>query len=246
MTRYMSLAVVSVALFADLARADGLIYQLPEDGASVTFAYSEVVNGVEKNQKDGLVISSVGKAVVDGEDCRWIEIRAIDPNAGETDPETFLIFKLLISERHLGKGKSARDHVIRGWLKNGNEDVFELNDPKSIKTGIDLFYPPLPKLLSGPPGEQKELAKVEIDGNLGKISCAGVSGSYNERGQGAGQRLDFRTTFENRLHEKAPFGVVSSAWKVTATVGGKIREFSSKYTLTGTSENAVSELPNKN
>jgi len=30
------------------------------------------------------VISSVGKAVVDGEDCRWIEIRAIDPNAGET------------------------------------------------------------------------------------------------------------------------------------------------------------------
>jgi len=39
-------------------------------------------------------------------------------------------------------------------------DVFELNDPKSIKTGIDLFYPPLPKLLSGPPGEQKELAKV--------------------------------------------------------------------------------------
>jgi len=51
--------------------------------------------------------------------------------------------------------------------------------------------------------------------------------------------------FENRLHEKAPFGVVSSAWKVTANVVGKIREFSSKYTLTGTSENAVSELPNR-
>jgi hypothetical protein len=247
MTRYLSLAFLAVALFAESARADGLIYQLPEDGASVTFDSTEVLNGVEKHQKNSLVISSVGKAVVDDEKCRWIEITAIDDNVGASDPETFLVFKLLIPERHLGKGKSARNHVLRGWLKNGKKGIFEINDPKSIKTGIDLFYPPLPKLLSGPPsGEQEELANVEIDGTLGKISCAGVSGTYYERGQGGGQRIEFRTTFENRLHEKAPFGVVSSAWKVTANVGGKIREFTSNYTLTGTGENAVSKLPDKN
>jgi hypothetical protein len=50
------------ATSTQLAHADGLIYQLPKDGTSVTFESTEVlVDGVVEKYKQVLTMSSVGK-----------------------------------------------------------------------------------------------------------------------------------------------------------------------------------------
>ena len=81
-----------------------------------------------------------------------------------------------------------------------------------------------------------------IDGKLGKLSCAGATGS---------QDFEFGTAvlsinYENRLHEKAPFGLVATDWKFDVKNNGQsVAKGTFKLTLTDVSTTALSELPDK-
>jgi hypothetical protein len=225
------------AVLSQTARSDGLIYQLPANGASVRYDTETTgsFNGQERMFKGSVTISSVGEATVDGEKCRWIEIRMMNRR---DDQERVAIAKCLIPEKELGRGKSPGEHVIRGWLKQGDGEPQAFSDFKSAQgAGRIAGY------LAGPPQNPGELEKIEIDGPLGKLACPAVTGTRDvEQGNGTTS-----ITFENRLHEKSPFGVVSALWKFERKMNGQVvGTGTTKITLADTSTTALSELPDKN
>lgn len=228
---------ISAAL-AQSARGDGLIYQLPEDGAQVRYDMEIKVTagGQEIPVTGSISVSSVGQIVVDNEKCRWIEIKMIT-KAGEQ--EQLGISKVLIPEKDLGKGKSAGEHLIRGWIKDA--DAAEPLEIKDLKAPQALA---LATFLSAPPKNPGELDKTEIDNpKLGKLSCAGVTGDVEIDGPGG---TTIGINVENRLHEKAPFGLVTANWKFELKNNGQVALAGTfKLTLAEINTTALSELPDK-
>ncbi len=217
------------------ARADGLIYQLPEDGAQVHYdtEITTSVGGQDVSSKGSVSISSVGALLVDNEKCRWIEFKMISNDDGQ---ERLVIAKALIPEKHLGKGMSAGDHMIRGWLKIGDNEAQEIKD---LKAPPAL---PLRVFLAGPPKDSGDLDKTEIDGKLGQLECAGVTGENEFQSEDSSVVI----RFENRLHEKAPFGLVTGNWKFEVKNNGQVALSGTfKLTLVDTSTTALTDLPDK-
>lgn len=231
---------LALALFltipATTTRADGLVFQLPADGSSVRYdlEVTPTVNGAERNIKGSLTMSSVGRIKVENDECRWIEFKMVLKN-GEQDRT--VIAKALVPEKHLGKGKSPGENMIRGWVKEGDQDVVEIKDLKNRQAG------PLVAFLGGPLKSPRELEKVEIDGKLGKLMCVGVAGDYEFDQDGGTVSLKV----ESRLHEKAPFGIVTADWKFERKNNGQVSEAGGfKLTLADTNTTALTELPDRN
>jgi hypothetical protein len=96
--------------------------------------------------------------------------------------------------------------------------------------------------LAGPPRNSADLDKTEIDGKLGKLECAGATGEneFELEDSTVGIR------FENRLHEKAPFGLVTGNWKFEFKNNGQVALSGTyKLTLVDTSTTALSDLPDR-
>ena len=205
---WATLAGVGV-LSAGIARADGLLYQLPEDGTWVRFEaqYTFKVDGMEKpGQGSGtMTMASVGKAVEDSEPCRWIEFKVQLKDIG---PEQILIRKLLIPEKYLTKGENATEHVVRGWAKFNDE---------AVARAVPV-HGRWPAYLAGPLQDEKKLDKLLVESKLGALKCEGVTGwiQYKEGD------VHFKVTFETRRHEKAPFGVVSCRMQFEMKRDGKV------------------------
>src|SRR5262245_8133823 len=120
------------AVLTQAARADGLIYQLPANGASVRYdtETTGTFNGQERTFKGSVTISSVGEATADGEKCRWIELRMMTKR---DDQERVAIAKCLIPEKYLKRGEAPGEHVIRGWTKQGDSEPQAFSDLKSAQ-----------------------------------------------------------------------------------------------------------------
>ena len=76
--------VVGLHLLPSTARSEGLIRKLPEDGVWARFEVEgRISHGTEASQRfdstGSLTISSVGREVVKGEPCRWIEAKSQGP-----------------------------------------------------------------------------------------------------------------------------------------------------------------------
>ena len=129
--------------------------------------------------------------------------------------------------------------MIRGWIKEGDmpaQELKDLKDPQALAAA---------SFLTGPPKNAAELEKIELDNaKLGKLSCAGVTGDQEIDGPN-GSQIVINT--ENRLHEKAPFGLVVANWKFELKNNGKTAAAGTfKLTLSDTSTTALSELPDRN
>src|SRR5262245_12546429 len=194
-----------------VARADGLLYQLPEDGSWVRFdiQYTFKVDGMDKAGKGTgtMTMASVGKATEGTEACRWIEFKVQLKDIG---PEQILIRKLLIPEKRLKKGENGTEHVVRGWAKFNNEDV---------ERAVPV-HGRWPAYLAGPLRDEKKLEQQLVESKLGALMCEGVTG-WMEYKEGD---VHMKVTFETRLHEKAPFGVVSCRMQFEMKRDGKVQQ----------------------
>ena len=209
-TGLSGLALVAVVLVASSARGDGLVYQLPPDGSWVRFRATMSHDapggqGEPAKMNATFTMRSVGSETVEGEKCRWIEMElapANPPDAQQGAPggPPHVVCKLLLQEKNLQEGKDPLARIVKGWLKQGDQEPQELTDPHSERAG------PVPAFLSAPLDNVKKLDKKTLDTKLGKLECPGLAGQ-RDYAQG-----DANTTvkFETRLHDKAPFGVVSS------------------------------------
>jgi hypothetical protein len=214
-----------------IARADGLLYQLPEDGSWVRFAaqYTFQLEGMEKaaTGTGTMTMASVGKAREGAEACRWIEFTVKLKDSGA---EHILIRKLLIPEKYLKKGENPTEHVVRGWAKYDNE-------------GVERAVPVhgrWPAYLAGPLQDERKLDKRLVESKLGALRCEGVTGwiQYKEGD------LHTKVTFETRLHDKAPFGVVSSRMQFQVKRDGKVQQtIDATAKLTDFGRDAKTALP---
>jgi hypothetical protein len=195
-----------LVLSAALARADGLLCQLPKDGSWATYDLdmgAKMPGGGVAKAKGTVWLASVGQTTENGEPCRWIEVEfKITMAMGDQKREEIEIEKLLIPEKYLAKGESPLEHVLRAWKKHGD------NKPVKMDKSNDIDSGPLPLILSGPWKEVKKLDKAEVECKLGKVACEGVQGSLEFKIHGGAMKCKL----ENRLHADSPFGVATSRW----------------------------------
>ena len=238
------LTLAMAALFlASWARADGLLYQLPEDGSWVRFHVRMTMEPgggeAEAGKMTGaLTMRSVGQETVEGDKCRWIELELVpDKPAGDQQAPPHgpphIIMKVLLPEQNLQKGKEPLQHLVKGWMKEGDEEPRELKDPNSEHTG------PLPAFLSGPLKDVKELDKTTIDTKLGKLECDGITAN-NVYKQGEAVTT---VQFETRLHDKAPFGVVNSKMQYDSKRGDNEEKGTLSLEFDDSGHDAKSSLP---
>jgi hypothetical protein len=226
--------VLLPALVSSPARADGLLYRLPEDGSWVRFEMTMTINEADGDHGTGtgsLKMSSVGRTQVDGEDCRWIELRLHTTVANDKDDA---VAKVLVPEKHLQSGASPIEHVARGWIQwEGNEPVPLRQSPQ--RSLVAAF-------LAGPPEDAKKLEKRRVPSKLGDLECDGLTGSSTFK-EGENQ---FAITYRTRLHDKAPFGVVSCRMDFEVARKGQIQSSGTMaLKLVAFGGGAESELPGR-
>ena len=214
-----------------IARADGLLYQLPEDRSWVRFdgQYTFKLDGMEKavSGTGTMTMASVGKVRAGAEACRWIEFKVRLKDSGT---EHTLIRKLLIPEKYLKKGENATEHVVRGWAKFNDEDV---------QRAVPV-HGRWPAFLAGPLQDEKKLDQQLVESKLGALKCEGITGwiQYKEGD------VHMKVTFETRLHDKAPFGVVSCRMQFEMKRDGKVLQtVDATLKLTDSGTDAKTALP---
>jgi hypothetical protein len=239
-------AVVLLGLAVCQARADGLLYSLPKDGAWAKFDFEAAVTtkmeGAEKQvrMKGTMRMASVGQVVEDGQPCRWIEVafemKIEDGNLPGPKEGMKEIAKVLVPEKYLVKGQSPLEHAVRAWQLRGKGKPRELKDPQNVDNG------PIPLLLSGPLKDAKALEKVEVESKLGKLACEGQSGTLELNGS---RNTTFKAKVESRLHPDAPFGVVSSRWalEIRDKEGQESMGMDWTLKLSDSGDKAASEMP---
>ena len=229
-------AAAGVLLAPAIALADGLFYQLPADGASAKFDMQMKGGppGSDHEMNGSLTMSSVGRIEHDGQPARWIEVKLTMKQDGG---EQTIVGKTLILEKHLKRGENPFANFIKCYVRHGSSEVKEVKDASGDDAG------PLPAFLSGPLDEAKELPEAETDSALGKAACKGVTGKLEVPEGDRKVHVDF----ENRLHERAPFGVVTSTMKFNVKHDGESRESGViELKLAEIGMGAKSELPDSN
>lgn len=204
-------AVCSTIAMPRSARADGLIYNLPADGTRViydmTYVQKDRRPGFEEKMSGTLAVASVGKKLVSGMACRWIEFTWSMTRRGR---KRMFAWKLLIPESALGKGRSPLSNVRQGWWKLPGSLRF-LGYDASRKTAV--FEPsmielgPIPAFLPGPLADVKVAKPATIETAIGKLKARKLSGK-SEYKQGHSRPLDkLAVDYELQLADKVPFGV---------------------------------------
>jgi hypothetical protein len=240
-----SIVTVTLILFianhAETARAEGLIVQLPKEGAWAQFDMVQVKGLVDSNTGKTLIedritramlrVASVGRATVEKKSCRWIELKLEEPMG---DAVKTTILKLLIPDEHLKKGGDPAGNIMHGWVKGGDKPVRPIDDGDLI---------PVRMLVAGPEEKLMKLDPKVVECKAGKLKCDGLSGTSNWQDD---NERNFNTTYELRFHKKSPFGV--AWWKSeTDLVDNRARmtiKTTSSLIESGTA--ATSELPDHN
>lgn len=226
-------AAILATVWCANVQADGLLYQLPDDGAWVKYEMKVSFNrgGQLRDMTGNLRMSSVGTSKEKDVDCRWIEVRMTMKN---NDAERVIVCKVLCPESELKEGGNPLEKRVRGWIQmNPDSDAIELDDDN---VGPMVMF--LAKTLS----DREDVDPVEIDSKLGKASCPGVKGTLKWK---EGSR-DNEGTVLTRRHPKAPFGVVSSQMTVTVSQDGDEKQSGKmNFKLSDFGFDAKSDLPDK-
>ena len=199
------LALPVIGMFTHTAFAGGLIEQLPADGTWVKFDFIPPNDSSSKGEPETqtLTMSSVGVVTVDGEKCRWIELKIVPKTKGYF-PQ---LVKFLVPERFLTANEDPMRHILKlgqtyGFTMPPNDTLVKAdwNDNPVANTVPyhTLFRKPLAAVVS--------LPNVTVETKLGNLDCSVVTGRCHDGGNGI---VSLQITQETQLHKKAPFGVVT-------------------------------------
>ena len=223
------------------AFAGGLIEKLPPDGAWAKYSLEwkrATPEGEIKQLRVGeLFVSSVGVEEVAGDRCRWIEIRHFVEADGAKRAS---VLKMLIPEKNLIAGLNPLGNVVRAWNRHAidvvPQEIKELKGEQArpIRALTDMFF--------GSPAEVSTLNDETIENEkLGKVVCPGIAAHYVlKRGH-----LESIFDYEVRVHDKAPFGVVTFSSASIHKEAGVVRIPSNQtiLKLIDSGTDAKSELP---
>lgn len=232
------LAVLCIAVLPATSLADGLIHQLPDDGAWVRFeveAQGLTNDGtVTVTVKGTQTLRSVGRVTIDNQPCRWIELetKMTFERTGKKPGELADILKLLIPEKFLVAGQNPLEHVLKAYRGSEVDNLKELdlkgNDRRAIKSLDEVFHEPSKKVT--------KLPAETISTEKTKWTCAGI------RAESSDENGTFTT--ETRLNKAAPFGVVTYEYEKQRRRGGKSQgSRSMKWKLVESGKDAKSAAP---
>ena len=258
---HIFVAVFCVCLaISQPARAQGLLFYLPEDKTGVEYKGEIVQETIRDDIAEGkeiirkareITIKSVGRedAEYDGvvQPCRWIEIKVVTGDAGaagiDPGPVGSRIYKVLVPEsKIIDKPVDASGvpnimlPIVKGFRRTGESAV------RPIKSNALGIYPTICQLMNY--AEQELVAASETPETLA------ANLSFNARhikGKLVMERPESRTTNEAHVWvtDEVPFGV--AAWKVVVTREKKESTATrDKFAETSTtrSEMSVSEILN--
>jgi hypothetical protein len=130
-TRQSLSPIALLGLFAacllspSIALADGLLYQMPKDGAWVKYDMTmDMQAGDAVRTMTGTIrMAAVGTVKENDKTFRWIEFHMVMKMPGQDDAgeERTSVAKVLIPEEQLKKGGKPMDNWARGWLKQGDD-----------------------------------------------------------------------------------------------------------------------------
>jgi hypothetical protein len=273
MRRGIFIVILWMAASATCGAAAAEWYLLPADGASATFAVTDNVTNLhpvppdinrEKNFplpkdfsiKTTLILRSVGKADLNGEACRWIEIKLVK-RPGDHDPTgRILILKLLIPEQRFAVGDYPFSHVKKAYrLDSKWTETIDASTAKRIDENtallqyeLDRFLPSFP----APPKDAKWSTNQKVETGLGQIEATRADFAAGYEGKlsgGTGGKWTWQAHYEVWLSPVCPFGIVgldceSANTEVSSNGPGVSMNLQRKMRLQDTGKNAVSELPN--
>lgn len=245
MQKVACILAIAVWFSANSTHADGLIHKLPADGSWARYDLQwhgpAPTGGLAVLRTGSMTVSSVGQSVIDGDQCRWIEIRSASERDGR---EVVSVLKMLIPEKFLLAGMNPLAHVVKAWSRhaavNGGAPQpitdFTGEQARPIRALSDMFV--------GMPAEVRMLDEESIEiKKLGKLKCPGIAARHIlTRGN-----LESTFDYEVRLHDKAPFGVVMFSSASIHKEGGltKIPAHLTVLRLTDFGTDAQSDLPDK-
>lgn len=239
----VALAVAAATISATpKVRADGLIRKLPADATWATFKQEGYQERRDKRQESfggWLRISSVGAAIEEAQPCRWIEFdRTYSTGDGS---ERRSIHKLLIPEKYLAVGETPGEHVLRGWSRF---DQTEPGEPRELRQRDGKLFPGQAWIfLVGPASDERQLEPIKLEHKkLGRITCERRTGTFHFTLPRPDGPREVSGTFEARLHDRAPFGVV---WYEFAGRERDGREVKVTLSLDDFGPTAISALPDQ-
>ncbi len=197
-----------VLLLTSVSRGDGLIYQLPPDGTWVKLAgcgrhwgheripppeavgKDDEVAAMpnEEYSRGAVILQSVGAVEIDGEKCRWIELKTDIPKDMK-DPPDPEIWKMLIPERHLKEGSDPFAHIKKMYIKAG----FAKDGLERVDTDKKLLAYEIERIRKWFPAVPKESKRQKDD--FIRVDGRDVRG----------ESLRFDSYFEGKLHLRPPF-----------------------------------------
>jgi hypothetical protein len=220
--RLTGAALIVSVLTAPSVWADGLLYQLPDDGAWARFEL-QITDNNASSRKVEVIMRSVGRMASEPP-ARWLEFKV--PSEDETRT-----LKLLIPERYLKEGEQPIEHIIRAWRKDS--EAIPVSVPRMRDFWMLVF-------LAGPLRDVKTLDSKSIETPLGALECPGLVGQSHVR-EDDGYEEDL--TYTVRRHAKAPFGVVACDIDCVVTKDGKLHgKVKYELKLVEVGKDAVSEL----
>jgi hypothetical protein len=225
--------ITQVGLITQLAAAQGVVCQLPEDGTWVKFEGTYAQSELHADNTAGKLdispwiehvwIKSVGSEMAEYRGamtaCRWIEIKMERGREKDGKIDTGLtgtvIYKVLIPETAVISDNVDSEGVpvsflplVKGYRKMGKADPREITEP-----ALQLY--PLGILV----GYFRELKKVEdrVDPEVG---LEDVKEASQWQGQVTTERKNSRTVMESTIWKspKVPFGVARWSAKITREV----------------------------
>ncbi|MEX2139081.1 MAG: hypothetical protein WD894_07465 [Pirellulales bacterium] len=209
------------------ALGDGLIFQLPPDGAFVEFrgdGAAEARMTLPKEVADKLppesqtqlnrklklhytvTLSSVGKLTRAGQPCRWIELRMKSEGSmdgGKTEAVGDHILKVLVPEKYLKRGEDPLDHTILTFF---NKKATAEPGFNRIRYELERVRTVFPE----PFQAIRQLPNMTIKTPAGTFAdCEVIAGEtdFDRPLLGEG-RWEFENDWQIALHKDAPFGVV--------------------------------------
>jgi hypothetical protein len=228
----IGLMVVAVgAGSASVARADGLVRSLPEDGTWVKYNVRMQAN--DATITGSVRVASVGKGFTEAGACRWIEVRV--ETTGPAEGTVSARAKFLVPETAVMRGKDPTTLLEKKWLKMGDEALRDLK--------VEPFEPvdQLLKLFAGPPLIGAEaLPAVAVANKLGNLDCPGETGKTELVALGA----KLKPQIDARWNDKVPFGTVDYRMEFNAVLPGDNKlDVTIHLTYEDSGDGAVSELP---
>ncbi len=219
----MRSAFLAAALFfvPIAARADGLLDQLPADGSWAEFDVAGKAYGANGDSRVTVIgtlrLSSVGHESVNGEACRWIEVKSTSRfERGDRRNEAAETIKLLIPEQYLKRGQEPLAHVYKAWRQHPTVDQGQIKQLDLQGEGLREVQS-LDEFFHGPAWEVTQLEPEEVESKLGKTRCSGLRCVDVQTGGG----IETRLSAIIRLDKRAPFGVVTYEYEKERLRDGK-------------------------